>query len=114
MASRDTLSKVTPPKRSMPDLIEAMCERYWDAFRAGYCESGGRPEDYPTWKQSNDPVKEETRRCMRHAVEALRPHMVTDGAFDDFFPGKLQRRSLGRTPNDDAFVTSQKIAEIGQ
>jgi len=113
MASRKTLSKITPPKRSDPvDLVEMMCERYWDAFRAGYCEVGGRPEDYPTWKQATDPVKAETRRCMRHAVEALREHMVTEGAFEDWFPSALRRRSQPAMQNDADFVLSQKIARL--
>lgn len=115
MVSRSTLSKITPPRRSTnEDLVELMCERYWNAFREGYCLAGGKPEDYPTWKQATDPVKEETRRCMRHAAEPLRDRLVTDGAFDDWFPDRPRRRTLPRITNDDAFVASQKIARMGE
>lgn len=115
MVSRSVNAKITPPKRSTSeDLVELMCERYWDAFRQGYCQSGGKPADYPTWKQSTDPVKEETRRCMRHAVEALRGLLVTDGSFGEWFPGKPQRRKLPRIANDEAFAISQKIARMGE
>lgn len=115
MVSRAVNAKITPPKRSTPkDLVELMCERYWDAFRTGYCAVGGKPEDYPTWKQATDPVKVETRRCMRHAVEPLRDRLVTDGAFDDWFPDKPQRRAIPRIANDGAFVASQKIARMGE
>lgn len=115
MASRKTLSKITPPKRSTPvDVVELMCERYWDAFRTGYCAVGGRPEDYPTWKQATDPVKEETRRCMRHAVEALAGTVVQPDALTSFFPGKPTTRSLRQIRNDAEFVVSQRIARLGE
>lgn len=115
MASRGTLSKITPPKRKTPaDVVELMCERYWDAFRTGYCAVGGRPEDYPTWKQSTDPVKEETRRCMRHAVEALIGTVIEPGAMDEFFPNPPKARSLRAIRNDAEFAVSQKIARMGE
>lgn len=115
MASRNTLSKITRPKRSTPvDVIELMCERYWDAFRAGYCAVGGRPEEYPTWKKSTDPVKEETRRCMRHAVEALEGLVIETGAMPSFFPERPKNRTLRQIRNDAEFVTSQKIARMGE
>lgn len=115
MASRNTLSKITPPKRSTPvDVVELMCERYWDAHRAGYCSVGGRPEDYPTWKKSTDPVKEETRRCMRHAVEALDGLVIESGAMASFFPNKPQARSLRQIRNDADFATSLKIARMAE
>src|SRR5689334_7819098 len=101
MVARNTLSKITPPKRSTPvDVVELMCERYWDAFRAGYCAVGGRPEDYPTWKKATDPVKEETRRCMRHAVEALSGTVVQPDALASFFPAGPKARSLRQIQND--------------
>jgi len=113
MASRKTLSKITPPKRSTPvDVVELMCERYWDAFRTGYCAVGGRPEDYPTWKQSTDPVKEETRRCMRHAVEALDGLVIETGAMKAFFPSKPTSRSLRQIRNDAQIAVSHKLAEM--
>lgn len=115
MASRKTLSKITPPKRSTPvDVIELMCERYWDAFRAGYCAVGGRPEDYPTWKKATDPVKEETRRCMRHAAEALDGLVIETGAMKSFFPNSPKARSLRAIRNDAEFAMSQKIARLEQ
>lgn len=115
MASRNTLSKITPPKRKTPvDVVELMCERYWDAFRAGYCAVGGRPEDYPTWKKSTDPVKEETRRCMRHAVEALDGLVIESGAMPSFFPDRPKNRTLRQIRNDAEFVVSQRIARMGE
>lgn len=93
-------------------LLNAMAEAYWNAFRDGYFRVGGRPEDYPTWAQSTDPVKAETLRCLRHAVEQVKPHF-TDGLFDDLFPEPLAKRSRAKpTPNDADFVKSQKIARM--
>lgn len=114
MVSREINAKIIPPKRPPGDLVELMCERYWNAFRQGYCQSGGKPADYPTWKEATDPVKEETRRCMRHAVEVFRGTLVTDGAMDDWFPDRPARRQLPRIDNDSDFVTSQKIARMGE
>lgn len=51
--------------------IEKFCAAYWDAFRAGFLKVGGDPS-YPLWKESNDPVKIETMRCVRHAMETLK------------------------------------------
>jgi hypothetical protein len=114
MVSRKALSDAPRPKRATLDidLVEEMCERYWDAFRQGYCEVGGRPEDYPTWKKSTDPVKEETRRCMRFAVEAFRGTVIEAGAFEDWFPTMTRRRSQPVIQNDADFVKSQKIARL--
>jgi hypothetical protein len=57
------------PKRG--DAIEIMCRAYWDSYRAGFLEVGG-DTSYPTWDQfAEERAKAETRRCMRHAVEAL-------------------------------------------
>lgn len=53
------------------DVLEEMCKRYWDAYRDGHIAVGGDPS-YPTWDQfAEAKAKDETRRCMRHAVEAL-------------------------------------------
>ena len=39
--------------------------------RNGFIETGGTPE-YPTWDEfSEAKAKDETRRCMRHAVDVL-------------------------------------------
>jgi hypothetical protein len=115
MTSRKTLSKITPPKRSTPvDVVELMCERYWNAFRAGYCAVGGRPEEYPTWKKSTDPVKEETRRCMRHAVEALAGTVIQPDALSSFFPDAPKARSLRQIRNDAQIAVSHKLAELGR
>lgn len=116
MTSRKTLSKITPPSRrpTAVDVVELMCERYWNAFREGYCAVGGRPEDYPTWRQATDPVKEETRRCMRHAAEALDGVVIERGAMASFFPYAPKRRQMRATQNDVDFVKSQKIARLGE
>lgn len=94
-------------------LLDNMAEAYWNAFREGYFRVGGRPEDYPTWDAATDPVKVETLRCMRHAMEVMRPHF-TDGLFDELFPEAVVRRGQPLIPNDEDFVKSQKIASIGK
>lgn len=95
------------------DAIEQMCRAYWNAFRDGHLAVGGDPL-YPTWDEFSEPAaKDETRRCMRHAVEALRAlpaasftdknpksdkaHVDMErGSFgkvlDRTFPGKPERR----------------------
>lgn len=62
------------------NLIEAISERYWNSFRDGFLSVGG-DRNYPLWKESNDPVKVETMRCMRHGLEALRK--LPDSCFVD-------------------------------
>ncbi len=53
------------------DAIEAMARAYWNAYRDGFLAVGGTA-DYPTWDTfAEERSKAETRRCMRHAVEAL-------------------------------------------
>lgn len=52
------------------DITEKMAEAYWEAYRAGYYESGGKL-DYPHWSASKDPVRNETYRCMRFAAQVL-------------------------------------------
>ncbi len=52
--------------------LERIAEAYWNAFRDGFVRVGGDPREYPLWSQSNDPVKTETLRCLRHAVETLK------------------------------------------
>lgn len=92
----------------MNDTIERMCERYWNAYRDGIVKAGLR--DYPKWKESTDPVKEETRRCMRHAVEMLKPELGE--AFATLFPDKPKLRSLKPIPNDQQQAISQQIARM--
>lgn len=54
----------------MTDLTEKMAEAYWNAYRDGYYAAGGKL-DYPLWVGSNDPVRNETYRCMRFAAEVI-------------------------------------------
>ncbi len=101
-------------------MIERMSEKYWNAFRDGYIAVGGKPQDYPTWQQSTDPVKNETLRCLRHAVEVLFEEMRTDpygsgmAQMEDLFPDPPQLRKHPKADHDDKFTTSMKIAEIGR
>lgn len=66
--------------------LEKFAQSYWDAFRIGFLKVGGSA-DYPKWTESNDPVKEETMRCMRHAMETLKKlplsHFVDDDVAED-------------------------------
>lgn len=63
------------------DAIEQMCRNYWNAYRDGFLSVGGSAE-YPTWDEfSEAKAKDETRRCMRHAVEALLD--LPDSVFTD-------------------------------
>lgn len=98
-----------------PTMIERMAEAYWNAFRDGYIAVGGRPETYPTWQQSRDPQKDETIRCLRHAVELCREEWDRDkigyGLFDEVFPDAPQPRKLRPTPTDQAFLTQTDMGK---
>jgi len=95
-------------------MIEEMCERYWNAYREGVlaaaAQSGLIGTQYPTWAQSRDPVKDETRRCMRHAAEALRT--VYPASFDATFPSKPAKRKLRHTVTDERMAVSLKLGEM--
>lgn len=120
-------------KPSAP-MIERMAEAYWNAFRDGYIAVGGRPESYPTWQQSRDPQKDETIRCLRHAVEliavptteAIEATKVDERlantdrrkfreewrcAFHELFPDTPQPRKLRPTPTDQAFLTQTDLGK---
>lgn len=63
------------------DILELICERYWNAYRDGFVSIGGSAS-YPTWVEfSEAAAKDETRRCMRHALEVLKE--LPDSAFTD-------------------------------
>lgn len=102
--------------------IERMAAAYWNAFREGYIAVGGNPASYPTWEQSRDPVKNETLRCMRHAVEEIinsaplvfDPYgdEVVAHALREMFPEPPQPRIAPKAEHDDKFTTSMKIASM--
>lgn len=97
------------------NALEAMCARYWNSFRDGFIAVGGDPKAYPDWKNSRDPVKRETMRCMRHAVEALRSISGDGWPLDDFarvFPDEPERRKLKRGSNDDDFARQYRMGKI--
>lgn len=85
-------------------MIEQLAEAYWNEFRRGFMRVGGT-KDYPTWRQANDPVKSETLRCLRHAVEVMRANMPD---FDRLFPDAPHARSLRITPTDEALAAKVK------
>lgn len=95
--------------------LERMCEAYWEAFRQGYFKVGGRPEDYPTWANAPAAIKEETRRCMRHAAQAVVDSLKVKGtahkAVSGLFPERLAKRGQPLIDNDTAFVQQTKLAE---
>jgi len=86
--------------------LEKVSEAYWNAFRDGFGQIGGPVWDYPKWSGSRDPIKNETMRCMRHAVEALRE--VWGKPFDEVFPDSPVKRSLKATKTDRAFARKPK------
>lgn len=87
----------------MTDLIDKLAERYWNAFRDGFLSVGG-DRSYPTWAESNDPVKTETMRCLRQAVELLRDDWGNK-TFDEAFPdAPLRRRDIAETATEARLV----------
>ena len=112
--------------------VEKLAQGYWDAFREGFMRVGGK--DYPKWRGSRDPIKDETLRCMRHAAESLRvpdPSVVQagidayfgscrgtmteeqavavyEGFFEAMFPDAPVKRALLRTKTDTRFA--KKVA----
>lgn len=109
MVSRAALAAIPRPERIPENLPALMAKAYWEAFRAGYASVGGK--GYPAWDKSADPIKAETIRCMRHAVEALIevfPELAVA------FPDPPQPRSVPRLKTDDDFIVSQKIARMGE
>lgn len=60
----------------MTDITDKMATAYWEAYREGYYEAGGKL-DYPHWAESNDPVKNETYRCMRFAADVLMTELIS-------------------------------------
>lgn len=90
-------------------LLDRMGAAYWEAFRQGYFQVGGRPEDYPRWEDAPKAVKDETLRCLRHAGETLRDVLDAD-TFNAVFPEPLTKRGEPMTINDQAFVQQTKLA----
>lgn len=86
--------------------LDKMSEAYWNAFRRGFGRVGGPVNEYPTWKKGPKSVTSETERCMRHAVEVLKPFWGKP--FDEVFPEHLAERSASRTANDDAMAGKLK------
>jgi hypothetical protein len=63
------------------DILEQCCRAYWNEYRNGFLSIGG-DKSYPTWDEFTEQrAKDETRRCMRHALEVLKA--LPDGAFSD-------------------------------
>lgn len=90
-------------------MIEKMAEAYWNAFRDGFITVGGNAKDYPKWAGSSDPIKNETLRCLRHAVEVLKP--VWGKPFEEIFPEKPQRRRTKPTVTEVAFAMKNRRAK---
>ncbi len=77
------------------DIVEQVTRAYWNAYRDGFLSVGG-DKSYPTWDEfSEQRAKEETRRCMRHALEVLKT--LPDGAFtDDLENDSVKRLKMER------------------
>ncbi len=87
----------------MSDLIEKLAEKYWNSFRDGFL-SVSTERGYPTWAESNDPVKIETKRCLRQAIELLR-YDWGNISFDEAFPdAPLRRRDTPETATEARLV----------
>jgi hypothetical protein len=86
--------------------LDKMAEAYWNSFRRGFGKVGGPVNEYPTWKKGPKSVTTETERCMRHAVEALKPFWGKP--FEEVFPDRPAERSAARTVNDDAMAGKLK------
>lgn len=110
MVSRSTLATI-PRAPKTHDALEDVAEAYWNAFRAGYVRVGGKARDYPKWKDSTDPIKDETRRCLRHAMEPIIAQVPEVAAL---FPDPPKPRAKPHTDTDARFVTSQKLARMGE
>jgi hypothetical protein len=78
---------------------------YWDAFYTGMMAVGLDPKDRPAFKAKND-TESETMRCMREAMETLRPHWGRP--FDDVFPEPIKPRKATLTGNDMAVHSRAK------
>lgn len=86
--------------------LRKMTERYYNSFRRGFGRVGGPIHEYPTFHQAPKEVTNETERCMRHAVEALKPFWGKP--FEEVFPDRPAERSAARTANDDAMAGKLK------
>ena len=77
------------------DVVEQVSRAYWNAYRDGFLSVGG-DKSYPTWDEYNETrAKDETRRCMRHALEVLKT--LPDGAFsDDLEKDTIKRLKMER------------------
>lgn len=110
----------------MPKLtpLHRLSKAYWDEFYTGMTRVGLHPKEKPPFRAGND-VENETMRCMRWAVEALKGLPVTaferpgmeafalsaalsaalmkrefDAALLILFPEPLAKRSTKLTGND--------------
>lgn len=95
--------------------LERMAEKYWNAFRDGYARVGGDAREYPTWAESNDPVKEETMRCLHHAIVHIWKEVpsTSDGracieVLRQLFPGVPKPRSIKPTATEEKFAGQQR------
>lgn len=91
--------------------LEQVCEKYANAFKQGFDRVVGRADAvYPSWGQYSDAIKEETMRCMRHALEEIRD-LIPD--FDKHFPEKLEHRKHPRE-EQDALMAKQLGGKINE
>ncbi len=97
----------------MTDLIEKLASGYWDAFRNGFLSVGG-DRNYPTWAESNDPVKVETMRCLRQALEGIRDEWDSK-TFDQAFPDSpLRRRDIPETATEARLIRTLGKKPLGK
>jgi hypothetical protein len=66
---------------------------------------GLNPKERPAFKMRND-TESETMRCMRQAMEALRPYWGRP--FDEVFPESVKPRKAKLTGNDMAVKSRAK------
>ncbi len=93
------IDRALSPTLNRGDALEAMVRAYWNAYREGVMAVGGPgTAAYPTWDEFSEiRAKNETRRCMRYAIEALND--LPDSAFID---------KPAKTADDKKHVTMER------
>lgn len=85
--------------------LHKVTKAYWDAFYTGMMAVGLDPKERPAFRAKGD-TESETMRCMRQAMEALRPYWGQP--FDEVFPEPAKPRRKPLTGNDMAVKSRAK------
>lgn len=85
--------------------LHKLTKAYWDEFYRGMMAVGLSPKERPAFRAKGD-TESETMRCMRVAVEKLKPYWGMP--FDEIFPEPLKDRKKPLTGNDMAIKDRAK------